>query len=255
MLNFLQAAILGIVEGITEFLPISSTGHLILTSKLMNIPESEFTKSFEVIIQFGAILAAVWLYWKTILLNKEVFKKVIIGFVPTGILGLLFYKNIKQLLGSQTIVLWSLLIGGVLIILFEYFYKAPQKEQEQVRDISYKHAILLGFFQTLAFIPGVSRAAATIIGGLLLGYKRKTVVEFSFLLAIPTMLSASGLEMVTNYNEIFGSGLPILAVGFVISFFIALFAIKWLLRFIQTRTFTGFGIYRIIVSIVGFFII
>ncbi len=257
MFSTLHTLILAIVEGITEFLPISSTGHMVLTAAVLHIPETEFVKSFQIIIQLGAIAAVLMLYWRSLLVNFEVLKRVIVGFIPTGIIGLLLYKVVKQyLLGNVWVVLGSLFVGGLVIIIFEKFHHEPSTENETVEHISYKHAALIGLFQTIAIIPGVSRSAATIVGGLILGYKRKTIVEFSFLLAVPTMLAATGLDLLKNGKAILaGGGLGMLALGFVVAFVVALAAVKWLLGFVQKHTFIWFGMYRILVAIVGFFLL
>lgn len=255
MLSVFQAIILGIVEGVTEFLPISSTGHMILTSSLLHITETDFVKSFEIIIQLGAILAVVVLYFKTLLVNWKILSRLIVGFIPTGIIGLTVYKILKQhLLGNTSIVLWSLLIGGALLIIFEHFHHEPAGETESLENITYRDAAIIGLFQATAIVPGVSRSAATIVGGLLLGYKRKTVVEFSFLLAIPTMLAASGLDLIKSHSALSG-GYSIVAIGFITSFIVALVIVKWFIKFIKTHTFTGLGIYRIAAAILGFIIL
>lgn len=245
-MNFFQAIILGIVEGITEFLPISSTAHLILTTDFLNLAQTEFIKSFEIIIQFGAILAVVFLYWKT-LLKIEVLKKLIVAFIPTGILGLVFYKIIKTyLLGNLNIVLWSLFLGGLFLIIFEKWHKEKENSVEDISKISYKNCIYIGLFQSIAMIPGVSRSAATIIGGLALGLKRKTIVEFSFLLAVPTMFVATGFDLIKNAGNFSLNESHLLAVGFITSFVMAIIGIKFLLAYIQKRSFMAFGFYRII---------
>lgn len=243
----LHAVILGIVEGITEFLPVSSTGHLILTSAILGLTESSFLKTFEIAIQLGAILAVVVLYGKTLLKDRQMIQKVIIGFIPTGILGLLLYKTVKQyLLGNQKVVVAALVLGGVFLILFERYHMHP--EGEEAKSISYRQAIAIGLFQSLAMIPGVSRSASTIIGGLLLGVERKTIVEFSFLLAIPTMAAATGLDLLKTAPQFTSAEAQALAVGFVVAFVVAMISIKFLLRFIQKHSFVSFGIYRIIVG-------
>jgi undecaprenyl-diphosphatase len=192
-----QAVIFGIVEAITEFLPISSTGHLKLTAHVMGLDQTSFLKSFEIIIQFGAILSVVVLYWRSLLVNLEIMKRVVVAFIPTGILGLIFYKLIKKyLLSSSTVVLWSLLLGGIFLIVFELLHKEDDDAVEDLATIPYRTSVLIGLFQSIAMIPGVSRSASTIVGGLVLGLKRKTIVEFSFLLAVPTMLAATGLDLV-----------------------------------------------------------
>lgn len=243
----LHAVILGIIEGITEFLPISSTGHLILASALLGLTESSFLKTFEIAIQLGAILAVVVLYGKTLLKNRELIQKVIIGFVPTGVLGLLLYKTVKHyLLGNQKVVVAALVLGGVFLILFERYHMHP--EGEEAKFISYRQALAIGLFQSLAMIPGVSRSASTIIGGLLLGVERKTIVEFSFLLAIPTMAAATGLDLLKTAPQFTSAEVQALVVGFVVAFIVAMISIKFLLRFIQRHSFVSFGIYRIFVG-------
>jgi undecaprenyl-diphosphatase len=249
MINFFQAIILGIIEGITEFLPISSTAHLVLASNLFHLIQSDFMKSFEIIIQLGAILAVVFLYWRAFL-NVEMIKKLVVAFIPTGILGIIFYKIIKAyLLGNTAVILCAMWLGGVFLIIFEKWHKEKENSLEEISKISYKHCIYIGFFQAIAMIPGVSRSAATIIGGLLLGFKRKTIVEFSFLLAVPTMLAATGLDLLKNFNSFSLNESHILAVGFIASFIMAIIGIKFFISFIQKRTFIPFGIYRIIIAI------
>ena len=263
-MTYLHSIILGIVEGITEFLPISSTGHLMLVEELLGIAKSSFTKSFDIIIQLGAISSVIVLYWKT-LWKVETIKKLIVAFIPTGIIGLLLYKIVKTyFLGNNSIVLIALFVGGIALIVFEYFYKrktvsmqgsVAQVESDGINAISYKQAFSIGLFQSIAIIPGVSRSAATIVGGLLLGLKRATIVEFSFLLAIPTMVAASGLDIMKNYDVFTRDQFGVLAVGFIVSFVVALFSIKFLLRYIQKHDFTPFGVYRIVIALLFWFVI
>lgn len=256
-MNYLQALILSIVEGITEFLPISSTGHLILASEFLKIKQTDFVKGFEIIIQLGAILAVVFLYWKTLIANKEIWKKILVSFIPTGILGFIFYKIVKTfLLGNTYVTLVTLLVGGIILIILELIHKEKDHHVEKIESIGFKNAFLIGIFQSTAMIPGVSRSAATIIGALFLGTKRKTAVEFSFILAIPTMLAATILDIsksnffsFTNYEYLS------LIIGFIGSFIVAIFAIKFLLKFIKTNTFIPFGIYRIILAFLFWFFI
>jgi undecaprenyl-diphosphatase len=245
-MDILQSVLLGVVEGVTEFLPISSTGHLILANKILGVPQNDFTKSFEIIIQLGAIASVIFLYWKS-LINPEILKKLAAAFIPTGIIGLLFYKIVKTyLLGNESVVLWSLILGGLALIIFEYYHVKTNDTEKGVSEISYGQAVLIGFFQSIAIIPGVSRSAATIIGGLSMGIKRAVIVEFSFLLAVPTMLAASGLDLVKNYSTLFSpENFWPLAVGFIVSFVVALGSIKFLLNHIQKHNFIPFGIYRI----------
>lgn len=249
-MNYIDALLLSLVEGFTEFLPISSTGHLILTSELLKIPQTDFVKSFEIFIQLGAILAVIALYWKRVLVNSEIWKKVLAGFLPTAIIGFVLYKSIKHyLLGNAYITLLSLLIGGILLIILELLYKEKDHHAYTIENISYKNAVLIGFCQALAVIPGVSRSAATIIGALFLGNKRKAAVEYSFLLAVPTMLAATGLDLAKEQFAFSSNEYTLLAIGFIGSFITAIFAIKFLLKFIESHTFIPFGIYRIIAAV------
>jgi undecaprenyl-diphosphatase len=250
-MNVLHAVIFGIVEGITEFLPISSTGHLMLTAKLLGILQTEFVKSFEITIQSGAILAVAALYWKTLFKSLDIWKKILAAFLPTAIIGAILYKFIKKiLLNSSNAMLWAIFLGGIALILFEYLHRNKKETASGLSQVSYRQALLIGLFQSLAIVPGVSRAAATIVGGLLLGLKRRTIVEFSFLLAMPTMLAAMGFDLMKSayafeYNQFF-----VLAVGFLVSFAVALLAIRFLIIFIKNHTFIPFGLYRILVAVV-----
>lgn len=251
-----HAFIFGIVEGITEFLPISSTGHLILTGKLLGFPQSDFLKTFEIAIQLGAILSVVVLYWKSLLMNFEVLKRVAAAFIPTAVLGLVLYKIIKKfLLSSSEVVLWSLFLGGIFLVIFELFHREKEDAHTDLSGIPYSKAILIGVFQSLAMIPGVSRSAATICGGLLLGVKRKTIVEFSFLLAVPTMLAATALDLLKSASSFSADQMGFLGVGFIVSFIVAILSIRFLLFFIKNNNFIPFGIYRIAVALLFWFVI
>jgi undecaprenyl-diphosphatase len=256
-MELFHAIVLGLVEGVTEFLPISSTGHLILTSRFLKIPSTDFLKSFEIIIQCGAILAVVVFYLKLLITRFDVWKKIIAAFIPTAIIGLALYSLIRRyLLDNEAVVIAALALGGIGLIIFELWAKHHRPHATALEEITYKDAVVIGIFQSLSLIPGVSRAAATIIGGQLRGVDRKTIVEFSFLLAIPTMVAATGLDIVKNANTLLvTSNLALLAVGFVVSFLVALAAIVWLLRFIQHHTFISFGIYRIIIAAVAYVVL
>ena len=210
-MNILQVLIFGVVEGITEFLPISSTGHLILTAKLLGVGQSEFIKSFQIAIQLGAILSVVVIYWDRLTSGSKIWKRLLVSFLPTALIGALLYKMIKRyLLGNNAVVLWSLFIGGLFLIIFELLYRRKEEEVEEICAISYRQALIIGLFQSVAMIPGVSRAAATIIGGLVVGLKRKTIVEFSFLLAIPTMFAATSLDIYKSLNYLNSTNIPTL---------------------------------------------
>jgi len=255
-MDIFGALILGIVEGISEFLPISSTGHLILASRLLGIFQTEFVKTFEIAIQLGAILSVVVLYWKKFLLNIEVLKRVFVAFLPTAAIGFVLYKFIKKfLMGNSLIVVWSLFLGGLFLIIFELFHREKKDAVSEIPSISYRQAAVIGVFQAVAVIPGVSRSAATIIGGLMLGLRRDVIVEFSFLLAVPTMLAATLLDLYKNSNLSDRSQFTVLGVGFATSFVAAIFAIKFLINFIKKHNFIPFGVYRILLAISFWFFI
>jgi undecaprenyl-diphosphatase len=252
-MDIFQAIILGIVEGVTEFLPISSTGHLILASRFLGLQPSDFLKTFEIAIQIGAIMAVVVLYWRKLFLNIETMKKVALAFIPTGIAGFLFYKTIKSFLGSPDVVIWSLLIGGFLILFFEWLDGEKNDHTERLEDVTYQQAFFVGIAQCFALIPGVSRSASTIFGGMLAGIKRSVIVEFSFLLAVPTMVAASGYDLIKHGASFSAGEINILLVGTLVSFVVALAIIKWLIRFVQKNNFIIFGIYRIVLAIILFY--
>lgn len=255
-MQLLHILIFGIVEGVTEFLPISSTGHLMLTAKLLQISQSEFIKSFEIAIQLGAVLSVVVLYRDRLTKSWEIWKRLLFAFMPSALIGVLLYKTIKRcLLGNNDVVLWSLFIGGLFLIVFELFYRERKDAIEELSSISYPQALIIGLFQSVAMIPGVSRAAATIIGGLTVGLKRKTIVEFSFLLAVPTMLAATVLDLFKSAGVFKPGQLISLGLGFVVSFLVAIIAIKFLLAFIKRHSFISFGIYRIIIALGFWFIV
>lgn len=253
-MDIFHAVILGIIEGVTEFLPISSTGHLIVASELLGIAQTETVKSFNIAIQLGAICAVVVLYFKSFL-DRELLKKLFFGFVPTGIVGILLYPLIKGfLLGNPAVVLSALFLGGIALIVFEYMYTPPQ-EESTVAHISYTQAFIVGLFQSLAVIPGVSRAAATIVGGLIVGIPRAAIVEFSFLLAVPTMFAATGYDLLKSAHLFAHDDITMLAAGFAVSFAVALVTMRALVTFVRTHSFVPFGIYRIAAACVFFLII
>lgn len=243
-----DAIILGIVEGLTEFLPISSTGHLVLTSHLLGLPETDFLKSFEVVIQLGAILAVVTLYWRKLLFDHGLMRRIIVALLPALGVGFLFYTTIRSLLESQLTVIVALFVGGVVLILFERYRKEP-RNPTTVASLSYRQAFLIGFGQALSVIPGVSRAGATILGGLLTGLSRSAAVEFSFLLGVPTMIAATTLDIAKHHADFSVADIQSLVIGFVVSFLVAIIAIKFLLRYVETHSFIAFGVYRIIVAV------
>lgn len=257
-MDIFQAIILGVVEGISEFLPISSTGHLILASNLMSIPQTEFVKSFEIAIQSGAILSVVFLYWKKMVSDVELGKRVIVAFIPTAIVGFTLYSFIKEfLIGNVYVVLIALLAGGIALILIEIVMKREvnPKETTSFKMPSYKQSLGIGIFQSVAIIPGVSRSASSIIGGMVLGTNRDTAVEFSFLLAVPTLLAATVLDLGSTGFNFNGEQWTLLGVGFITSFIVAIFAIKWFIKFVATNTFIPFGVYRIGLAVLYFLLI
>ena len=253
-MDALTAILLAIVEGLTEFLPISSTGHTILAAAILKVSQTPFVKSFEISLEFGSILSVIVLYWR-LLLNIAVLKRLFVAFVPTGIIGLLLYKVFKQILfGNQQIVLWSLLLGGIFLILFEKFYH-ERSDIDDISKIPYKHCLLIGLFQSISIIPGVSRSAPTIMGGLALGMKRQTIVMFSFLLAVPTMIAASGFDLFESAGTFTSGEIWILLIGFVTSFLVALPAIKLFLNYVKTNNFIIFGVYRILLVAAFYFFV
>ncbi|MFA5420547.1 MAG: undecaprenyl-diphosphatase UppP [Patescibacteria group bacterium] len=254
LLYYSKAAILGFVQGFSEFLPISSTAHLLLSVELLRIDLNDFIKSFVIIIQLGSILAVLVLYWNKIISNISIyFKKLLVAFIPTAILGLIFYKVVKNVFQESFLIIsLALFLGGILILILEKRHKREvdtNLNSEWINEISYKKCFYIGIFQALAMIPGVSRSAATIFGGLSLGVSRKSIVEFSFLLAIPTMAAASGLDLIKSSFSFNQKELIFLTIGFVLSFFVAIIFIKFLINYIKKNDFKIFAWYRIFLAI------
>lgn len=247
-MTFYDAMILGIVEGLSEFLPISSTGHLILASVLLKLQQTDSHKVFEVTIQSGAMLAVVFIYFKRLSTSPELLKKLCVGFLPTGALGFLLYKLVKTLF-QPSLVSYMLIAGGIAFIVIELFMKRRQPSAEETGDVTYGQAFMIGLIQSLSMVPGVSRSGATIMGGLLCGLNRKVATEFSFLLALPTMLAATCYDIYKNHAVFHMSDIQNIVVGFITSFIFAVISIKALLRFVTSNTFISFGIYRIAVGV------
>lgn len=248
-MNLIHVFILSLTEGLTEFLPISSTGHMILVSKLLGITETNFVKTFEIVIQLGAIMAIVVLYFKKFLSSINLIKKLFVAFVPTAIVGFTLYPLIKGVfLGSSSITLNALFWGGIALIGVEWFLKRKKTEVQAPSEVTYKQALIIGTFQSLSVIPGVSRAAATIVGGLLTGLDRSTATEFSFLLAVPTMFAATGYDIYKSRQMIAQGGFLTLFIGTVLAFFFAILAVKFLINYVKKHDFTAFGIYRVIIA-------
>jgi undecaprenyl-diphosphatase len=240
-----EAGILGVVEGLTEFLPVSSTGHLILASEILHLPQTEAHKVFEVAIQLGAILAVACLYWRRLVARSDLLLRLAVGFLPTGIIGLTLYKLVKNLFDSSVVSI-SLIVGGIVFFVAEYYLKNHKPAIHDAGDVSYRTAFTVGLVQCLAMVPGVSRSGATIIGGLLCGMNRTAAAEFSFLLALPTMLAATCYDVYKNVAAFHGSDWDNLLIGFLVSFIFSIIGIKFLIRFVARHTFIPFGVYRII---------
>lgn len=250
-MTVVSAIILGIIEGLTEFLPVSSTGHLIVGARLLGIESTDAVKSFEIAIQVGAIAAIAILYRRTFMQSRRAVLFIMTAFIPTAVIGFLLHGFVRSyLLDSTTVVSWSLLLGGLFLIVFERFHREHAAPTDLIEAMSVRQAVIIGLFQSIAIIPGVSRAAATIIGGLTLGLSRRTIVEFSFLLAVPTMLAATAFDIFKTHTAISGHDAALIGIGGLTSFLVAIVAVRWFLSFIRSHSFTSFGIYRVIVGIV-----
>jgi undecaprenyl-diphosphatase len=265
MLDIFKAALLGIVEGLTEFIPVSSTAHLLLTSHLIDFTSIQ-NNLFEIVIQFGAIMAIVVIYWRKIFDLVINFKQksqqhfilnIILAFLPAAIIGAAFHGIIKELFFGNFTIALALIIGGIIIILIERSLskKIDKTTEQELENIKPLKAFYIGCFQCLAMIPGVSRSGATIIGGILLGLNRKTATEFSFFLAIPTIAAASFYDLFKNYSSLTTENIELIVVGLLASFISAMLVIKWFIGFVSRNNFTYFGIYRIIVGIVILFFV
>lgn len=254
-MTIIQAIILGIIEGITEFLPISSTGHMIIASSIMGIASDEFVKFFEVAIQLGAIVSVIILYWKNFFpLNRwNFYFKLIVAVIPALVLGFLFGDKIDDLLQSPTTVAVSMLIGGVILLFVDNIFNQPKIDSEE--GITYKKGFMIGLWQCLAMIPGTSRSAASIVGGMQQKLTRRLAAEFSFFLAIPTMAAATGYKLLQTYKEnpaiiTDSTNLKLLIIGSFVAFVVAMLAIKLFISYLQKYGFKLFGVYRIIAGIV-----
>jgi undecaprenyl-diphosphatase len=244
-MTLIQAVIVAIIQGITEFLPISSTGHMIITQHLLGIQSTEFVKAFTVNIQFGSILSVIVLYWKRFFQTWDFYLKLAVACIPL-IIAFLLEKEIDIMLGSVLIVALAMVIGGVFLIFVDKWFDKPENESTK---LTFPKVFIIGLFQILAVIPGVSRSAATIIGGMSQKLSRKNAAEFSFFLAVPTMFAASVLKLSQNYKMISGNNLKILLIGNVVSFIVAMLAINTFITFLTKHGFKAFGYYRIIVGI------
>ena len=248
-MDYTQSIIIGIIEGFTEFLPISSTGHMIVAEHFLGVNQTSLTKAFDVIIQFAAILAVMIIYKDKLSLKKiNLWSKLFVAFLPLAIVGFIF-KDIIKALFSVKVVAVMFIVGGVAFLIVEYFYKEQPHHIKDVEQVSWKQSIVIGLFQVLALIPGTSRAGSTIIGGLLSGLDRKASSEFSFLLAIPVMGAVSGYDLLKHYSEFATTNWGVYIAGFITAFIVAFITIKLFLAFLSRFTFVPFGVYRIIFGI------
>jgi len=246
-----DSIILGIIEGFTEFLPISSTGHLIVASSFLGIDQNSVTKAYEVIIQFAAILAVIFNYKDKFSIKKiDLWSKVFLAFLPIGAVGFIFAHQIKELF-SINIVATMFIVGGVIFLAVEKFFIPKETNLiDDVEKVTIKQSLFIGFAQVFALIPGTSRAGSTIIGALLVGLSRKASAEFSFLLAFPVMSAVTAYDLLKHYHQFSDANLITLVVGFVIAFIVAYLTIKLFLAFLERFTFVAFGVYRIIFGII-----
>ena len=248
-MQIFDSIILGIIEGFTEFLPISSTGHLIVASEFLGLKQDNVTKAYEVIIQFAAILAVILNYPDKFSIKKiELWKKLILAFIPIGVVGFLFSSQVKAMFSIEIFAI-MFIVGGIIFLIVEKFYDEKKSHIDDVEKVSYKQALWIGIAQIFALIPGTSRAGSTIIGAMLVGLNRKASAEFSFLLALPVMTATTAYDLLKHYKDFSDANLIVLAVGFVVSFFVAFLTIKLFLKFLQNFTFVAFGIYRILFGI------
>jgi undecaprenyl-diphosphatase len=254
-MDIIQAIIIAIVEGLTEFLPVSSTGHMIITEKLLGVKEDDFSTLFTVAIQLGAIISVVVLYWKKFFdfARWQFYIKLIVAVIPALVLGYLLSDKIDTLLESTTTVIITMILGGIVLLFVDDYFKNPTVETEE--KVSFQKAFIVGIWQTIAMIPGVSRSAASIIGGMQQKLTRKLAAEFSFLLAVPTMLAATAYKLLKTYKTNPGilkdrHNLTVLGIGNLVAFVVAILAIKFFIGYLQKHGFKIFGYYRIIVGII-----
>ncbi len=252
-MRIIEAITLGVIEGLTEFLPVSSTGHMILASTLMGAGRDEFVKTFEITIQLGAILSVLALYYRRFLISAEIYLKLAAAFLPTGIIGLLAYKTIKQYLFNPFVVSAALITGGVALIVLDRWTEGKKARYKVTENISFRGALQIGLVQCLSMVPGVSRAAAAIFGGLLSGFDRRQATEFSFLLAIPTMFAATGYDLLKTSASFDNGQWSLLIIGGAVAFVSALIAVKTFIALVPRYGFRYFGYYRIVLGTIFLF--
>jgi len=249
-MDIFQAILIGVIEGVTEFLPISSTGHMIVAGKFLGIPQNAVIDAYEIIIQFAAILAVMLIYRDKMSLKKvTLWSKLLVAFIPFAIAGFLVKDSVEVLFNSKTVA-YMFIVGGMLFLLLEYIYTESPHQVREAEEVSYLQALWIGIAQIFAIVPGTSRSGATIVGGLLAGLDRKAASDFSFLLAIPVMGAVSGYSLLKHYHDLVGANVTAFAVGFVVAFVVAYLTVKLFLVFIQRFSFVPFGIYRIVFGII-----
>jgi len=246
-MSYFEAILLAIVEGLTEFLPVSSTGHMILTQGIFGIKSDEFTKLFTINIQLGAILSVVVLYWKRFFQTFDFYLKLFIAFIPAAIIGFLLGDYIDKLLESVLGVAIALILGGIILLFIDKKFSSNEYSNKKIFA---EDALKIGFFQCIALIPGVSRSGATIIGGMMQGLSRKAAAEFSFFLAVPTMFAATAYKMLKSYQCITVENIPVLVTGNIVAFIVAMLSIKFFIGFLTLNGFKIFGYYRIVAGVV-----
>lgn len=244
-MTIFDAIILGIVEGITEYLPVSSTAHLVLTAQLLGLKQDAFLRAYEIIVQIAPIFSVMIIYKERLVQSLSLWYKLIVSFIPTGIVGLAFHEQIEAMFSANSTVA-LMILTGVVFLLIEYFYKEKEHHVGDLDAVSYKQAFGIGIFQIFSLIPGISRSGITILGGMLIGLKREAAMSFSFLLAIPTMGAASGYMMLKDYDIIMSGQAELLFVGFIISLIVGYIAVKSFLAIVARYNFTPFGIYLVV---------
>jgi len=249
-MGIFESILLGIIEGFTEFLPISSTGHLIIASEALGIDQTQITKAYEVIIQFAAILAVLFTYKDKFHPSKiNLWMKISLSFLPIGIIGFICADYVKAMFDIK-IVAWMFIIGGIVFLIMEKYYDENKAYIEDIEQVTYKQSFYIGLAQVFALIPGTSRAGSTIIGAMLVGLSRKASAEFSFLLALPVMGATTAYDILKHYDDFVGANFTVLAIGFITAFIVAYLTMKLFLAFLQRFTFVAFGIYRILFGLI-----
>jgi undecaprenyl-diphosphatase len=243
-MTLFDSLILGIIEGLTEFLPVSSTAHLVLAGELLHVKQDNFKTAYDIIIQIAPILSVMIIFKERLFQSLDIWFKLIVAFIPTGIIGLLFHKQIEALFSTNSTVA-LMIITGIAFLAIEFFYKEREHDIKLLEEVSYMQAFKVGVFQVFSLIPGVSRSGSTILGAMLVGLRRDVAMSFSFLLAIPTMSAASGYMLLKEYDTLSFENAELLAVGFGVSFIVGWFAVKWFLAIVSKYNFTPFGIYLI----------